>query len=246
MFVYNPHIKIIQEWQELLFEEFDKPYFKDIKKHYLKAREEHKTIFPRGDLTFHALNLTPPQKLKIIILGQDPYHGSQIIDNKEIPQAMGLSFSVPYGFPPPPSLKNIYKELASTTSFTPPDHGNLTQWAQRGVLLLNAILSVEKNKPASHQHFGWEQFTDAIISCISRNFEGMIFLLWGNFARKKAVLIDPARHSILCAPHPSPLAKGFVGSGIFTQVDLALKQYGKEPMDWSLADPRQNLAHRRI
>lgn len=223
------------EWAALLGDEFSKPYFAQIIAHYCHAAA-NATIFPPSALTFHALNLTPPSKVRVVILGQDPYHGSIFHNGTEIPQAMGLSFSVPSGVPIPPSLRNIYKELESSLDFTPPNHGDLSAWAQRGALLLNAILSVEKGKAASHRHFGWEQFTDAIISALSREFSGIIFMLWGNYARKKSALIDPTRHVIITAPHPSPLAQGFLGSGVFLHAQRALRDMGAAPFDWSLRD----------
>lgn len=227
-------IQIIDAWKTLLKDEFNKPYFLQIKEKYIQAKKEGQIIFPPAKLTFNALNLTPPQNLKIVILGQDPYHGSIFSQGREIPQAMGLSFSVPRGVPIPPSLKNIYQELAQSTGFIPPNHGDLSLWAQRGVLLLNAIFSVQKGLAASHQNFGWEEFSDAIIRVISQNLEGIVFMLWGNYAKKKASLIDPSRHAIITAPHPSPLARGFVGSGVFVQANTALKHYNKPPMDWQL------------
>lgn len=226
-------ILIREEWKELLKEEFSKPYFLKIKEKYIQAKKQGQIVFPPAKLTFNALNLTPPQKLKILILGQDPYHGSAFINQQEIPQAMGLSFSVPRGVPIPPSLKNIYKELAQSTDFIPPNHGDLTKWAENGILLLNAIFSVQKGLPASHQDFGWEEFSDAIIRNISYHFEGIVFMLWGNFAKKKIPLIDSNKHTIITAPHPSPLARGFVGSGVFRDANLALQKYHKT-MDWNL------------
>lgn len=226
-------ILIREEWKELLKEEFSKPYFLKIKEKYIQAKKQGQIVFPPAKLTFNALNLTPPEKLKILILGQDPYHGSIFINQQEIPQAMGLSFSVPRGVPIPPSLKNIYKELAQSIDFTPPNHGDLTKWAENGILLLNAIFSVQKGLPASHQNFGWEEFSDAIIKNISHHFEGIVFMLWGNFAKKKIPLIDSNKHTIITAPHPSPLARGFVGSGVFRDANLALQKYHKT-MDWSL------------
>lgn len=226
-------ILIREEWKELLKEEFSKPYFLKIKEKYIQAKKQGQIVFPPAKLTFNALNLTPPEKLKILILGQDPYHGSIFINQQEIPQAMGLSFSVPRGVPIPPSLKNIYKELAQSIDFTPPNHGDLTKWAENGILLLNAIFSVQKGLPASHQDFGWEEFSDAIIKNISHHFEGIVFMLWGNFAKKKIPLIDSNKHTIITAPHPSPLARGFVGSGVFRDANLALQKYHKT-MDWSL------------
>ncbi len=227
-------IQIIPSWKEILKEEFTKEYFLKIKEHYIKAKKQGQIIFPPAKLTFNALNLTPPQKLKIVILGQDPYHGSIFINHEEVPQAMGLSFSVPKSHPIPPSLKNIYKELEQSIGFIPPKHGDLSRWAENGVLLLNAIFSVQKGMPASHQNFGWEIFSDAIIAKISSHFDGIVFMLWGNYAKKKAILIDKNKHSIITAPHPSPLARGFIGSGVFIQANEALKKYQKEPMDWNI------------
>lgn len=226
-------ILIREEWKELLKEEFSKPYFLKIKEKYIQAKKQGQIVFPPAKLTFNALNLTPPEKLKILILGQDPYHGSIFVNQQEIPQAMGLSFSVPRGVPIPPSLKNIYKELAQSIDFKPPNHGDLTKWAENGILLLNAIFSVQKGLPASHQDFGWEEFSDAIIKNISHHFEGIVFMLWGNFAKKKIPLIDSNKHTIITAPHPSPLARGFVGSGVFRDANLALQKYHKT-MDWNL------------
>ncbi|PAF44766.1 uracil-DNA glycosylase [Helicobacter sp. 11S02596-1] len=227
-------IKIIPEWKELLKAEFEKPYFTSIKSHYLEAKKQGAPIYPPGKLTFNALNLTPPAKINVVILGQDPYHGSFLRDGVEIPQAMGLSFSVPRSIPIPPSLKNIYKELHRSLGIIAPNHGDLSAWCERGVLLLNAIFSVEKGKAGSHAYFGWENFSDAIIKIISRECEHIVFMLWGNYAKKKIPLIDQSKHAIITAPHPSPLAQGFVGSGVFLKAQEALQSFGKAPLDWSL------------
>ncbi|PAF42926.1 uracil-DNA glycosylase [Helicobacter sp. 11S03491-1] len=227
-------IKIVPEWKELLQEEFEKPYFSDIKKRYLEAKNKGVTIYPPGKLTFNALNLTLPKDIKIVILGQDPYHGSFVSNGVDIPQAMGLSFSVPKNVPIPPSLKNIYKELHLSLGIPIPRHGDLSPWCQKGVLLLNAIFSVEKGKAGSHAYFGWESFSDGIIRIISKHCNQVIFMLWGNYAKKKIPLIDSSKHVIITAPHPSPLAQGFVGSGVFLKAQEALKQMGKEGIDWSL------------
>lgn len=232
-----------QEWIDFLGDEFSKPYFATIITHYKNALKSNQEIFPPRHLIFNAFNLTPPNEVKIVILGQDPYHGVAFVEHKDTqgkksniqtPQAMGLSFSVPQGVPIPPSLKNIYKELQKSTDFTPPLHGDLSAWAQRGVLLLNAIFSVQKGIAGSHRHFGWEIFSDSVIHALSSKQKGIIFMLWGNYAKKKASLIDSSKHTILQSPHPSPLARGFVGSGIFVRANEALKQMGKEPFDWSL------------
>ena len=183
-------------------------------------------------MTFEALNRLAPLDVRVVILGQDPYHGSEIINGEVIAQAMGLSFSVPKPLKAPPSLKNIYKELQNTISFIPPNHGDLSVWCDRGVLLLNSVLSVEAGKAGSHTHFGWENFTDSVISYISNNLNGVVFMLWGNYAKKKAELIDPYRHCIIQAPHPSPLARGFVGSGVFVKANEALVRFGHPPINW--------------
>lgn len=225
-------IKLRDEWKEALAQEFDKPYFSHIRERYLEAKARGEVIYPKGNLTFEALNRLAPKDVRVVILGQDPYHGSEMVDGVVIPQAMGLSFSVPKPLKAPPSLKNIYKELQNTTSFIPPDHGDLSVWCDRGVLLLNSVLSVEAGKAGSHTHFGWEQFSDSVISYISTHLSGVVFMLWGNYAKKKASLIDANRHCIIQAPHPSPLARGFVGSGVFLQANEALQRFGYPPIDW--------------
>lgn len=225
-------IKLRDEWKEALKEEFSKPYFAHIKECYIQAKKSGAIIYPKGSLTFEALNRLSPSEVRVVILGQDPYHGYEVINGEVIPQAMGLSFSVPKPLKAPPSLKNIYKELQNTTSFIPPNHGDLSAWCDKGVLLLNSVLSVEAGKAGSHAHFGWEQFSDSVISYLSAHHRGIVFMLWGNYAKKKASLIDSARHCILQASHPSPLARGFVGSGVFLQANQALQNFGYPPMDW--------------
>lgn len=223
-----------KEWVQFLEDEFEKPYFMAIIQHYKHALTQGQSIFPPNHLIFNAFNLTPLRSIKVVILGQDPYHGSFMVNNVEIPQAMGLSFSVPRGIPIPPSLHNIYKEIEQSLGIKMPSHGDLTAWAKRGILLLNSILSVKKNCASSHKDFGWEQFSDAVISKISNELHGIVFLLWGNFAKKKACLINSDKHCIITASHPSPLARGFVGSGVFKKANEALIRFNKEPMDWSL------------
>lgn len=223
-----------KEWIELLGDEFTKPYFAQIIAHYKAALESKQIIFPQAKHTFYALNLTPPSRVRIVIIGQDPYHGSVMVQGQEIPQAMGLSFSVPNGVPPPPSLRNIYQELHKTLGIKIPNTGDLSVWAKRGALMLNAILSVEKGKAGSHKHFGWEHFTNAIITKLCAARQGIVFMLWGNYARSKAHLIDERMHKIIQAPHPSPLAKGFIGSGVFVQAQKAFLSMGQEPFDWNL------------
>jgi uracil-DNA glycosylase len=190
-------------------------------------KAEGKTIYPSGNQIFKAFELTPLNEVKVVILGQDPYHGPG--------QAMGLSFSVPDGVPAPPSLKNIFKEIETDLGVEMSGKPNLEDWARQGVLLLNAILTVEGGKAASHSKIGWEQFTDAAIRTISEKCNGVVFMLWGNFARSKAELIDSSRHLILQAAHPSPLARGaFFGSRHFSKANSYLASIGKSEINWKL------------
>lgn len=225
-------IDIPEDWKSLLADEFLNPYFDEIRTHYIEARKQNQPIFPYPQQIFYAFKLTPLKNLKVVILGQDPYHGAHYVDGVLTPQAMGLSFSVPRGVPIPPSLKNIYQELAQSLHIPSPNHGDLSGWAKQGVLLLNSILSVQANAPASHRHFGWERFTDGVISALSSHKQNLVFMLWGNYAKKKAPLIDSRKHKIITAPHPSPLARGFVGSGVFKQADMYLAQTHQAPIEW--------------
>ena len=220
-------VKIQQEWKELLKEEFEKEYFKNIAGFLHKEKREGKTIYPPGSLIFNAFELTPPSKLKVVILGQDPYHGPN--------QAHGMSFSVPDGINPPPSLKNIYKEIESDLQIKLNKNGNLQEWARQGVFLLNAVLTVRASEPTSHSNIGWHIFTDSVIKAISDSKEGVVFMLWGNYARSKRDLIDKNRHLVLEAAHPSPLARGaFFGCRHFSQCNNYLISKGIAPIDWSL------------
>jgi uracil-DNA glycosylase len=221
----NPAIE--DSWKQVLDNEFNKPYFSELKQ-FLVAEKQRFRVFPPGPAIFNAFNHTPFPAVKVVLLGQDPYHGYG--------QAHGLCFSVPEGVPKPPSLINIFKELNSDLGIPPPSHGNLTKWALQGVLLLNATLTVRENQAGSHQGKGWETFTDAAISALSEKREGLIFMLWGNYAISKRELIDNSKHFILTAPHPSPLSasRGFFGCRHFSQTNNLLKQMGKEPVDWSL------------
>lgn len=220
-------IKIENGWKELLKDEFLSPNFRLIKKFIVNEKEAGKIIYPPGQLIFNAFNLCPLDRLKVVILGQDPYHGPG--------QAMGLSFSVPKNISMPPSLKNIYKEIKNDLNIDMPDHGDLTHWAEQGVLLLNAILSVERNKPGSHKNSGWEQFTNAVIQRIADSKENIVFLLWGNFARAKRNLINNEKHLILESPHPSPLAgNGFFGNNHFSKTNDFLSSRNIKPIDWSI------------
>ena len=214
-------------WRPLIEEEFDKPYFEQLVEFIKAKKSAGKRIYPPGPLIFNAFEQTPLEKLKIVILGQDPYHGPG--------EAMGLSFSVPKGIRIPPSLKNIFKELHQDLQVPIPTHGDLTPWARQGVLLLNAILTVEHKSPGAHRNRGWETFTDAVIRRISGREEHYVFMLWGNFARSKKPLIDTSKHLILESPHPSPLARGgFFNNHHFSRANMWLKDKGKAPVDWSL------------
>ncbi|HEB9288913.1 TPA: uracil-DNA glycosylase [Campylobacter coli] len=220
-------IKINDDWKEFLKEEFSKNYFLEIKKRYMQALNNNAIIYPPANLTFNAFNLTPLDGLKIVLLGQDPYHQPN--------QAMGLSFSVPYGVKIPPSLLNIYKELKTDLDIEPSKSGDLSSWAKQGILLLNSILSVEAGKPASHSSWGWQEFSDAVISKLSLEKSGLIFMLWGNYAKSKKALIDTNKHFILEAAHPSPLARtGFLGCKHFSKANEILRNLGKNPINWQL------------
>lgn len=221
------NVQIEESWKEALQSEFDKPYFASLVQYLHKEKAEGRQVFPPGKDIFKAFELTPVDKVKVVILGQDPYHGYG--------QAMGLSFSVPAGVPAPPSLKNIFKEIESDLGVRMSGNPDLRKWAEQGVLLLNAVLTVRAVEPTSHSAIGWQQFTDAVISYISEHCEGVVFLLWGNFARSKKALIDTSRHFVLEAAHPSPLARGaFFGCRHFSKTNEILRSEGKTPIDWQL------------
>lgn len=223
----SDQIQIEESWKTVLQEEFDQPYFGQIKEFLLKERQNGKTIFPPGPLIFNAFNTTPFDLVKVVIIGQDPYHGEG--------QAMGLSFSVPPGVAIPASLVNIYKELHNDVGFKIPSHGDLSSWARQGVFLLNAILTVEEKIPGSHKSIGWQTFTDAVISKLSELKEGLVFLLWGKFAQSKVELIDELRHYVLMSAHPSPLAGGaFMGNRHFSRTNEILIRQGLKPIDWQI------------
>lgn len=220
-------VKIENSWKNALHGEFEKPYFISLVQRLHKEKAEGIQIFPPGKDIFRAFELTPVEKVKVVILGQDPYHGYG--------QAMGLSFSVPSDIPAPPSLKNIFKEIEAELGIKMSGRPDLTSWAKQGVLLLNSVLTVRAGAAASHSSIGWQEFTDAVISYISANCNGVVFLLWGNYARSKKPLIDTSRHYILEAAHPSPLARGaFFGCNHFSQTNEILKSEGKTPIDWQL------------
>ena len=222
----NPVIH--SSWKSVLKNEFQKAYFSDIKSALLAARKEGKTIYPPGSKIFNAYNSTPLDKVKVVIIGQDPYHGPG--------QAHGLCFSVQSGVKPPPSLVNIYKELHTDLGLSIPTSGYLQSWADQGVFLLNSILTVEANQPASHRKLGWEHFTDATIKKLSEERSGLIFLLWGKFAREKKHLIDRDRHKVLESPHPSPFSAnyGFFGCKHFSTTNKLLEEQGVAPIDWTV------------
>ncbi len=220
-------VQIEESWKEALQDEFQKPYFPLIKQFIVAQKAKGKIVYPPGPLIFNAFNLTPFSELKVVILGQDPYHGAG--------QAHGLCFSVQKGVKVPPSLVNIFKEIKTDVGIAPPNHGNLEKWAKQGVLLLNASLTVNAGEANSHAQCGWQTFTDAVIKKISDEKTGIIFLLWGNFAKAKKSLIDTSKHFVLESAHPSPLSGGaFFGSKHFSKTNELLKKEGKTEIDWSL------------
>lgn len=218
-------VKIEKSWKEVLQTEFDKPYFENLVG-FVKQEYASHTIFPPAGQIFNAFNTCPFNHVKVVILGQDPYHGPR--------QAHGLCFSVNDGIQFPPSLQNIFKEITSDLGIPVPTTGNLTRWAEQGVLLLNATLTVRASQAGSHQGRGWEEFTDAVIKIISEKAENVVFMLWGSYAIKKKALIDASKHCILTAPHPSPLSsyRGFFGCKHFSQTNAYLASKGKQPIEW--------------
>ena len=216
-------------WQTILADETAKPYFGKLQAFVAEEREKHKVYPPEADV-YNALKYTPYENVNVLLLGQDPYHGPG--------QAHGLCFSVRPGVPPPPSLVNIYQELKSDVGFRIPNNGYLVPWAEQGVLMLNAVLTVRAHNAASHAKHGWETFTDAVIRKVSEKPEPVIFLLWGAYAQKKIALIDTTRHTIIKSVHPSPLSahNGFFGSKPFAQINATLEASGKTPIDWQIPD----------
>jgi len=221
-------VAIEASWKEHLKDEFEKPYFAKIVQFLKEEKNAGKVIYPPGKLIFNAFECTPFDKVKVVVIGQDPYHNPG--------QAHGLSFSVPDGIQPPPSLLNIFKEIQTDLSITMPRTGNLEKWARQGVLLLNASLTVVANTPMSHSQIGWHIFTDEVIRRVSSGKEHVVFMLWGKFAQNKEVLIDSSRHKILKAAHPSPLSayNGFFGCCHFSKANAYLQEMGEKPIDWSL------------
>ena len=220
-------VRIEESWKSALADEFGKPYFASLVRFLHEEKASGKKIFPPGSQIFKAFELTPVSQVKVVILGQDPYHG--------LGQAHGLSFSVPDGIPAPPSLKNIFKEIETDLGVRMSGYPDLEKWARQGVLLLNAVLTVRAAEAASHSRIGWQEFTDAVIKYISDNCEGVVFMLWGNFARGKSELIDHSRHCVLEAAHPSPLARGaFFGCRHFSQANNYLLSTFRTPINWQL------------
>ncbi|WP_375196274.1 uracil-DNA glycosylase [Sphingobium sp.] len=223
-------IKLDESWRAPLLGEFASPYMQGLKRFLEEEKAAGKRIFPKGSEYFRALDLTPLDRVKVVVLGQDPYHGEG--------QAHGLCFSVQPGVRTPPSLVNIYKELKSDLGLAPPRHGFLEHWARQGVLLLNSVLTVEMGKAASHQKRGWEQFTDAIVRLVNEKAEPVVFLLWGAYAQRKGDFVDGSRHLVLKAAHPSPLSahNGFLGCGHFSKANAFLEAKGRGGIDWDLPE----------
>ena len=222
-------IKLHDQWRRVIGGEFDKDYMQSLREFLIQRKQQGAVIYPPANQWFAALNTTPFEKVRVVILGQDPYHG--------VDQAHGLCFSVTPGIKVPPSLANIYKEIKSDLGIDQPNHGCLISWAQQGVLLLNATLTVEDGSAGAHQGKGWEQFTDVVIQQLNQRKEGLVFMLWGSFAQKKSSMIDASRHLILKSVHPSPLSahRGFIGCGHFSAANTYLQTQGLEPINWQLA-----------
>ena len=220
-------------WLAVIGDELEKPYMQTLRDFLSHEKAAGKVIFPPSSLIFNAFNHTPFEQVRVVIVGQDPYHGQ---DNKGLPQAHGLSFSVPQGIAPPPSLVNIFKEISSDLGIKLGRNGDLTPWADQGVLLLNATLTVEQAKAGSHQGKGWEAFTDAAIAALNAHREGLVFVLWGSYAQKKGAFIDEGKHLVLKSVHPSPLSahRGFFGNHQFSIINQQLIKLGQTPIDWQL------------
>lgn len=225
-------IKLHSQWREVIGGEFEKDYMQSLREFLLQRKQQGAVIYPPTNQWFSALNTTPFEDVRVVVLGQDPYHG--------VGQAHGLCFSVTPGIKVPPSLANIYKEIKSDLGIDQPNHGCLISWAQQGVLLLNATLTVEDGCADAHQGKGWEQFTDEIIKAVNQEREGVVFMLWGSYAQKKSIMIDSSRHLILKSVHPSPLSayRGFFGCGHFSAANHYLQERGVKPIDWQLPDSK--------
>lgn len=221
-------VQLDEGWKQVLADQFEQPYMQQLRGFLQAEKNAGKVIFPPGPLMFNALNSTPLEQVKVVIIGQDPYHGPG--------QAHGLSFSVPPGVPAPPSLQNIFKEIQRDLGYPIPGHGCLQGWADQGVLLLNAVLSVQQANAGSHANRGWERFTSRIIEVLNEQREHLVFMLWGSYAQKKGAHIDSERHCVLASPHPSPLSahRGFLGNGHFSAANRYLQEHGLTPIDWRL------------
>jgi uracil-DNA glycosylase len=221
-------VRLEEGWKQALYEEFQKPYINTLKQFLISEKQQGKVIYPSGDLIFNALNSTPINQVKVVILGQDPYHGPN--------QAHGLCFSVNKDVAIPPSLRNIYKELKQDLGCQIPQHGNLQKWSDQGVLLLNSVLTVTHGQAASHQKKGWEQFTDKIISILNERYSNIVYLLWGNYAHRKGVNIDSSNNLVLKSVHPSPLSahRGFLGCQHFSKCNKYLILHDKQAIDWQI------------
>ena len=220
-------IQLESSWKKQLEGEFSQPYMVGLREFLIQRKRSGAVIYPPGGQIFNALDSTPFKRVRVVIIGQDPYHGPG--------QAHGLCFSVPQGVKPPPSLANIYRELSEDIGGFSPTHGNLQAWAGQGVLLLNAVLTVERGQANAHQGKGWERFTDGIVDALNRNGQNLVFMLWGSYAQKKGAAIDRNRHLVLAAPHPSPLSahRGFFGCRHFSRANAWLDRHGRQPIDWS-------------
>lgn len=221
-------VQLRSSWKSRIGGEFEKEYMQNLRQFLIREKQAGKIIYPEGKNIFNAMNLIPFEGVKVVIIGQDPYHGPG--------QAHGLCFSVMPGETPPPSLKNIFKEIHADLGVTPGSHGYLNSWAEQGVLLLNSVLTVEKGRAASHQGKGWERFTDAIIKTLDREHSGLVFFLWGSYAQKKGVIIDKGRHLVLHSVHPSPLSahRGFFGNNHFSKANAYLREHAKTEINWEL------------
>ncbi len=223
-------VQLRPSWKSRIGGEFEQEYMQNLRQFLIKEKQAGKIIYPEGKNIFNAINLLPFDEVKVVIIGQDPYHGPR--------QAHGLCFSVIPGVEPPPSLKNIFKEIQADLGITPANHGCLNNWAEQGVLLLNSVLTVEMNRPASHQGKGWERFTDTIIKTLDREHSGLVFFLWGSYAQKKGAIIDKKRHLVLTSVHPSPLSahRGFFGNKHFSKANEYLRSQSKTPINWELPE----------
>ncbi len=221
-------VKLNDSWKPYLLAEFEQPYMQQLRQFLITEKQQNKILFPKGAEIFNAFDYTPFDQVKVVMLGQDPYHGPR--------QAHGLCFSVQPGVDIPPSLRNIYQEIHNDLAIVPPDHGNLVAWAKQGVLLLNSVLTVEQGKAAAHQGRGWEQFTDRAIHALNEHREHLVFMLWGSYAQKKGQFIDRQKHLVLEAPHPSPLSahRGFLGCKHFSKANAYLQQHSIAPINWQL------------